>query len=72
MNLIEKLDHYISESSHFGDPLYDAWPKLRAAVLLLRDDRVIWSESYCDPDEFSQLDEFRRKRLILLDELDKP
>jgi len=33
MNLIEKLDHYISESSHFGDPLYDAWPKLRAIVI---------------------------------------
>jgi hypothetical protein len=33
MNLIEKLDHYISETSHFCDPLYDAYPKLRAVVI---------------------------------------
>lgn len=37
MNLIEKLDRHIFESSHFGDPLYDAWPKLRAVIESAKD-----------------------------------
>jgi hypothetical protein len=52
--------------------LRNAWPKLRAAVLLLKDERVTWNEDYCSGTEFNELYDFRNQRLKLLAELDQP
>lgn len=81
MKLIEELDRLekiAQEGGWHGDHqvwinrLEDAWPKLRAAVLLFKDERVAWNEDYCSGTEFDELDEFRKERLKLLAELDQP